>query len=99
MLLTILFFTIIGSVFSLLGGIILLFAKKTTLKISHLLISFAAGTLLGTAFFDLMPEAIEQAGEINIFLWVTFGVLFFFIIERFLNWFHFHSHEEWEEKK
>ena len=99
MLLTILFFTIIGSVLSLLGGIILLFAKKTTLKISHLLISFAAGTLLGTAFFDLMPEALEQAKETNIFLWVTFGVLFFFIIERFLNWFHFQSHEEWEEKK
>lgn len=91
MLLTILFFTFIGSVISLIGGVILIFKKELTLKISHLLISFAAGTLLGTAFFDLLPEAQEEAGETNIFLWTLIGILFFFLLERFIHWFHYHS--------
>lgn len=87
----ILFFTFLGSVFSLIGGIIMLFKKDLTLKISHLLISFAAGTLLGTAFFDLLPEAQENAGKTNIFLWTLVGILFFFLLERFIHWFHYHS--------
>jgi len=94
MLLTILIFTLIGSVASLIGGLILLISQKRTLKISHLLISFAAGTLLGTAFFDLMPEALEEANGTNIFLWVISGILVFFILERFLQWFHHHNDDD-----
>ena len=93
MLIYILFFTLIGSVFSLIGGIVLLFKEKLALRISHLLFSFAAGTLLGTAFFDLLPEAASNASKnINIFLWALIGFLFFFLIERFIHWFH-HHHE------
>ncbi|MDO8658083.1 MAG: ZIP family metal transporter [Candidatus Levybacteria bacterium] len=87
----ILLFTFLGSILSLIGGIILLFKEKLTLKISHLLISFAAGTLLGTAFFDLLPEASEESGETNIFLWTLIGILFFFLLERFIHWFHYHN--------
>lgn len=90
----ILFFTFLGSIVSLLGGIVLLFKKDLTLKISHLLISFAAGTLLGTAFFDLLPEAFEYGGEDNIFFWALAGLLAFFVFERFVHWFHYHSEEE-----
>lgn len=93
MLIYILFFTLIGSVFSLIGGVFMLFKKKLALRISHLLFSFAAGTLLGTAFFDLLPEAASNASKnINIFLWVLIGFLFFFLIERSIHWFH-HHHE------
>ena len=87
----ILLFTFLGSIFSLIGGIVLLFKKNLTLKISHLLISFAAGTLLGTAFFDLLPEAQADAGETNIFLWTLIGILSFFLLERLIHWFHYHS--------
>jgi zinc and cadmium transporter len=98
-------FTLIGSVFSLIGGILLLFKEKTTLKYSHFLAAFAAGTLLGTVFFDLLPEAIEEAEHvstnlgltINIFFWTLFGFLSFFLIERFIHWFHHHQHEYTEE--
>lgn len=91
MLAYILFFTLLGSVASLIGGIILLFKEKLTLKISHFLISFAAGALLGTAFFDLLPEASEENGNYNIFLWTLIGILFFFLLERFIHWFHYHE--------
>ena len=97
MLLTILFFTFLGSIFSLLGGLILLSNEKLMLKISHLLASFAAGVLLGTAFFDLLPEALHEgeAAGIDVFLWALVGIVTFFVFERFVHWFH--HHEEYHE--
>ncbi len=93
----ILVFTLIGSVFSLIGGIFLLWNKNITEKISHLLISFAAGTLLGTAFFDLMPEAIAQSEPSLVFLFTLIGFLAFFVMERFIHWMH-HHHSEIDHK-
>lgn len=90
----ILLYTFIGSIGGLAGGLILLTKERFALKVSHFLAAFAAGTLLGTTFFDLLPEAQEQAGEdINIFLWTLVGILIFFFIERFIHWFHHHDHE------
>lgn len=94
----IILFTLIGSVFSLIGGIILLFKEKLALRISHFLASFAAGTLLGAAFFDLLPEAaeeVEHAGsDVNVFTVVLLGILLFFLLERFIYWFHHHHHDD-----
>jgi zinc and cadmium transporter len=99
----ILLFTFIGSVGSLIGGLILLSKEKLALKISHFLASFAAGTLLGTAFFDLLPEAAHEAErhDTDIFLWTLVGIIIFFFIERFIHWFHHHEdfHEHSDEKK
>jgi zinc and cadmium transporter len=87
-------FTFIGSIGSLIGGVVLLFKEKFAIKISHFLSAFAAGALLGTAFFDLLPEAFEEAeysgGEINVFLWTLGGFLAFFLLERGIHWSHHH---------
>ncbi|MBI1982115.1 MAG: ZIP family metal transporter [Candidatus Levybacteria bacterium] len=100
MLFYILLFVLLGSILSLIGGIVLLFKEKFTLKISHLLMSFAAGTLLATAFFDLMPEAAEETAISTVLLWTLLGILLFFLLERFIHWFHHHhEHEEREEKQ
>ncbi len=93
----IILFTFIGSIVSLIGGIILLMKEKFAVKISHLLASFAAGALLGTAFFDLLPEAFEEPSEINIFLWTLVGILIFFILERFIH--HHDQSKSYGEKK
>lgn len=98
----ILIFTLIGSVISLIGGLLLLLKEKFTLKIAHFLTAFAAGALLSTAFFDLLPEAHEHMEElgvdINVPLWTLVGVLTFFLLERFIH--HHHSHgNQTEEKK
>lgn len=102
----IILFTLLGSVGSLIGSMILLTQKNLTVKIAHFLASFTAGVLLGTAFVDLLPEAFEKqkesGSEINIFLWVLLGILAFFLLERFIHWFH-HHHDvgqmQKEEKK
>lgn len=99
----ILLFTFIGSIGALIGGVILLSREKFALKISHFLASFAAGVLLGTAFFDLLPEALEGAEKynINIFFWTLFGIILFFLLERTIHWFHHHEdyHEHEKESK
>lgn len=89
----IILFTLLGSVVALVGGVLLLIKEKLAVKISHFLASFAAGALLGTAFFDLLPEAskhVQKGGETNIFLWTLIGILAFFLLERFIHWFHHH---------
>lgn len=99
----IILFTLLGSIVSLIGGIGLLTHKRFALKISHFLGSFAAGALLGAAFFDLLPEAVEEAHhvaqelgieEVNVFFWTLLGILLFFLLERFLHWFHHHHQHD-----
>jgi zinc and cadmium transporter len=98
----ILLFTFLSGIVSLLGGALLLMREKFALKISHYLASFAAGTLLGAAFFDLLPEAAHEAEEMGvehsvIFFWTLVGILGFFLLERFIHWFH-HHHEHGKTK-
>src|SRR3989344_7707981 len=93
----ILLFTFIGSLGAIIGGIILLSREKFMLKISHFLASFAAGVLLGAAFFDLLPEALHvaESSKTNIHVWTLIGILLFFILDRFIHWFHHHEkHDE-----
>ncbi|MCH7541462.1 ZIP family metal transporter [Patescibacteria group bacterium] len=97
-LLYILFFTLVGSVVSLAGGIALLYKEQLAIKISHFLASFAAGTLLGTAFFDLLPESLEESGNTNIFFWALLGMLVFFLLERMIHWVHHHNKEHKQDE-
>lgn len=99
----ILIFTFLGSIASLIGGFLLISKKDLAFKVSHFLASFAAGTFLGAAFFDLIPEALHEGEELNINvpLWVLVGIVSFFLIERFIHWFHHHEqyHEHEKENK
>lgn len=69
-------------------GIFAISLRKTTLdRILFFLLSFSAGSILGVAFLDLLPEAIELFGIENIsvmIFYVTFGFLSFFFLERFV---------------
>lgn len=102
LLLQILFFNFIGSFVSLIGGVLLLFKADFTKKITPLLVAFAAGTMLSASFFDLLPEALEFAEDIQvpiniILLTVLGGMVTFFLIERFILWSHHHHGDVGEE--
>lgn len=92
LLFTILFYSFLGSIVSLVGGLGLVMRKK---KFSHhqslLVISFAAGVLLATAILDLMPEAAEHFGVMK-WEWVLAGIVGLFLFEK--SWFWFHHHED-----
>ncbi|KKS98735.1 MAG: Zinc transporter, ZIP family [Candidatus Gottesmanbacteria bacterium GW2011_GWA2_43_14] len=91
MLFNIVLFTILGSIFSLIGGLILLTRKQLSDKVILILTSFAAGVLLSTAFFDLFPESLESGTEpTTVFTAALTGIILFFIFERFFLWYHHH---------
>ena len=84
---------IVVSVISLIG-IFALLLHKDTKKITFLLVSFAVGGLFGDAFIHLLPEAFEEMGnKLAVPLWVLFGIMIFFVLEKFLRWRHCHMSE------
>ena len=99
------FFTIflIGSL-SLIGLFMISIREKTLDRILFILVAFATGTILASALFDLIPESIHHLEELNssgagiaenlVFLFIIFGFVIFFVIERFIYWFHGHAHEK-----
>lgn len=89
-------FTLVGGLFSLIGGLFLLWQARLTRRIADHLFTFAAGTLLGVAFLDLLPEAFEQAHEHGLAVpavlgWTLAGFLIFFTLELVLRKFHTHN--------
>ncbi|RUL89095.1 ZIP family metal transporter [Tautonia sociabilis] len=73
---------------SLLGGLLPLLSRLTHTRL-QLYLSFAAGTMLGAAFFHMMPEAVA-AGSVGTLRWAVAGLTVLFLLERF---FAFHHHE------
>ncbi|MCE9624361.1 MAG: ZIP family metal transporter [Deltaproteobacteria bacterium] len=65
------------------GGIIPLFKHWHREKLPVIL-SFAAGIMLGSAFFHLMPESYEILGK-SVGLYVLAGFLFLYFIEKFIT--------------
>lgn len=90
----VLFFSLIGGVLSLTGGVLLLGNKKTAQGLAKFATPFAAGALLAAAFFDLLPESLHQINAEQAAQWVLAGIITFFLLEHFLHWFHHHHEHE-----
>ena len=90
-LLWILLATILVSLLSLVGVVTLILSKKAIEKILILLIGLSAGTLIGTSFIHLLPEAIEQACNEYVCLFTLIGFVSFFLLERYFYWRHCHK--------
>lgn len=73
-------------------GIVFAFARERSERLEMLLLSFAAGVLLSTAFLDLFPEAMRMsAADGRVFVAPLFAMIGFFFLERFLHGFHVHE--------
>lgn len=86
------------SLIALVGSVALLFKEETLRRITLPLVAFAAGSLLGGAFFHMIPATFEREGtQFSGYLWILIGFSVFFAIEQFLHWHH--CHREYSECK
>jgi zinc and cadmium transporter len=92
-------FWILGSGFAmsalaLVGGLTLLLPPALLQRLLLPLVAFSAGSLLGGAFFHMLPMAIAGARETReVFAWLLAGFALFFVLEQFLHWHHCHRAE------
>jgi len=82
---------VVMSGIALVGSVTLLLKEETLQKLLLPLVAFAAGSLLGGAFFHMLPGAVEEAGfRISLFAWLLLGFSIFLVLEQFLHWHHCH---------
>lgn len=93
----VIFYSLIGGLFSLIGGMLLLSRVSLARKLAQYATPFAAGALLAAVFLDLLKEGVEVGSADTVFAATLAGILIFFLAERFLRWFH-HHHEHPDKK-
>ena len=82
---------VLMSAIALIGSITLILKPATLEKILLPLVAFAAGSLIGGAFFHMIPAAFaSNLGVLEIGVMVVAGFTAFFILEQFLHWHHCH---------
>ncbi|PID99223.1 hypothetical protein CSA80_00430 [Candidatus Saccharibacteria bacterium] len=90
----VLIFSLIGGVFSLVGGALLIQRKRTALALAKYATPFAAGALIAAVFFDLLLEGIAEAPAKTLMIATVVGIVLFYLMERFVHWFHHHHRED-----
>lgn len=81
--------TVVVSLISLISVITVSLSIERLKRLSFLLVSLAAGTLIGDVFIHLLPEASTEAGD-GFWIWVIAGLGIFFILEKIIHWRHCH---------
>ena len=95
--LTVLFWSLLGSIVSLVGGVAMFRFVKNRDRIIRYTLPFGAGSLVAVAFLSLIPEAAEGSDIHTTVVWTLGGFLGFFVLERALGWFHHHEHHHHDE--
>jgi zinc and cadmium transporter len=79
------------SAIALSGSITLILKEETLHKILLPLVAFAAGSLIGGAFFHMMPAAVAQIMDVKlVFFCTASGFVAFLALEQFMHWHHCH---------
>jgi zinc and cadmium transporter len=77
------------SLLALAGGVTLLLPERRLQQALLPMVAFSAGSLLGGAFFHLLPASLASGAEpVGVFGWLLAGFLLFFVLEQFLLWHH-----------
>lgn len=86
---------VIVSLVSLVGVFSLSIKDDVIKKNINFFISLAIGALLGDAFIHIIPEAFKSSLGVSISsLLIIFGIILFFIIEKFIHWHHHGEDQE-----
>jgi len=93
----IIIFCLVGGVLSVLAAATFLLLTENVRKqlLPHM-VSYAIGALLGAAFLNVLPHALEHPaiGDAHdVTLTVLIGILAFFLLEKMVLWRHCHAHD------
>ena len=76
---------------ALLGAVTFLLPERVQQRLLLPLVAFSAGSLLGSAFFHMLPAAVLAAGHtLGVWIWVLAGFSLFFAFEQLLHWHRCH---------
>jgi len=80
--------TVLVSTISLVG----VFFVRWSSRVEEIMLGFAAGVLLATAFLDLLPEAVTtNPTDPHLFTAALAAMVLFFVLERLVHAFHLHE--------
>ena len=90
---------VLMTLIAMVGSVTLLLRPETLERLLLPIVAFAAGSLLGGAFFHLLPAALEHGtSALEAGVAVVAGFTVFFALEQFLHW-HHHRRPGSAEKK
>lgn len=82
---------VLMSAIAMVGSVTLLLKPATLERLLLPLVAFAAGSLIGGAFFHMIPAAVIETGDsLNVGILVVAGFTVFFLLEQLLHWHHCH---------
>jgi len=78
------------SAIAMVGGLTVVLSPATLERLLLPLVALAAGTLLGGAFFHMIPEGTAASDPLSGAVWLVGGFTLFLALEQFLHWHHTH---------
>lgn len=88
----------VSHVLALIGGLTTILRPATLDRVLMPMVSVAAGTLFGGAFFHMIPEGMAALDPLIAAGWMVAGFTLFFGLEQFLMWHHAHRFTGEERK-
>ncbi len=79
---------VIDALLGFIGVFSLWLSRSDMNKIANILLAFAAGSLLGGAFFHLLPESMEESPVEQVLIIALAGFVLFIILEAYVHWHH-----------
>jgi zinc and cadmium transporter len=98
-LFNVIFFSLAGGLFSLVGGALFLTNKKLALSLIKYAVPFAGGSLLGAVFLDLLKEASHDGVIESALMFTLIGIILFFVLEKLIHWTHHHHDKDDKQHK
>lgn len=81
---------VLVSAVSFVGVLALVLKDVTIRKFLLYFVAFSAGALFGDAFIHLLPEISGTGFSTNVSLYILFGVVVSFLVEKTVHWRHCH---------
>jgi zinc and cadmium transporter len=85
---------VLMSAIALVGAVTLVLPEQQLRRLILPLVGLSAGSLMGGAFFHMIPAALARGhGVVGTFAWVVGGFCAFLALEQFLHWHHCHRND------